>query len=95
MTPKPWPELRFAVAELEARRAMAAEAERAAADAERVRDLLRLRCTVGTSRWGAADRALLRRHRTLTASLKALRREARAGVSPRATTCPACAGMSH
>lgn len=92
----PWPELRFAVAELAARRAMRLEAEQAERDAARVRELARRRVTVPTSRWGASDRELLRRHRELTSSLRALRRELHPVVQSRrsqASTCPACVGV--
>lgn len=100
MTPVPWPELRFAVAELEARRAMRLEAEQAERDAQRVRELARRRVTVRPDRWGASDRELWRRHRELTSSLRALQREQHAvrhapAASDRRTTCPACEGMPH
>jgi hypothetical protein len=98
MTAMRWPELRLACAELAATQAMRLEVAQAAVDAERLRDLLRMRVTVRLSRWGAADRALLHRHRELQASLRALRRESTVRHAPVrivsasavADTCPAC-----
>jgi hypothetical protein len=88
-------ELRLACAELEATRAMAAEAEQAQLDADRVQALARRRVTQRPSRWSSADRELWARHEALQVSLRALRSECSSALRHvgRATTCPACVGV--